>query len=218
MALATTHNVRQKRKLAVSEKFDAFKRTRSNQARGRSSATNEDVLDWLCWLDSHGGGTKAVDSTDCAAVGSKSLERCSPGRTCITRYAASTLDKGFASKFECALSETLGMSDAWNDQEKRGNPADSVKVRSAYLAHARVEQRKVGVTVQQARPMLAPVLLQLVRYIMRSSAGDLRTMKERVERSRDIALFVTAFHAVQGGLGLSHALVAQVLISRLRRF
>ena len=29
--------------------------------------------------------------------------------------------------------------------------------------------------------------------------------------SRDIALFVTAFHTVQRGLGLSHALVAQVL-------
>ena len=209
VALATARNGGQKRKLAVSEKFDAFMRTRSKQARGWSSATNADVVDWLCYLDSHGGGTKAVHSAECAAVGSKSLDRCSPGSTCATIYAANTLDKGFASKLKCAFAEILGVSETWNDQEKRGNPVDSAEVK-AYLAHVLAEQRRVGVTVQQARPMLAPVLLQLVRYL-RGSTGALRTVKERVERSRDIALFVTAFHTAQRGLGLSHALAAQVL-------
>ena len=46
---------------------------------------------------------------------------------------------------------------------------------------------------------------------MRRSAGRLRTARERLEWSRDIALFVTAFHTVQRGLGLAHALAAQVL-------
>ena len=167
------------------------------------------MLDWLCWLDSHGGGTKAVHSADCNAVGSKSLDRCRPGSACDTHYAAQTLDKGFASKLMCAFSEILGISEPWNDQEKTGNSVDSAEVR-AYLKHVRVEQRRVGVTIQQARPMLTPVLLTLIRY-MRRSAGQLRTVKKRVERSSDIALFVTAFHTVQRGLGLSHALAAQVL-------
>jgi len=140
VALATARNGGQKRKLAVSEKFDAFMRTRSKQARGWSSATNADVVDWLCYLDSHGGGTKAVHSAECAAVGSKSLDRCSPGSTCATRYAANTLDKGFASKLKCAFAEIPGVSEPWNNQEKRGNPVDSAEVK-AYLAHVRAEQR-----------------------------------------------------------------------------
>ena len=82
VALATSHNAGQKRKLRVSDKFDAFISARSTQARGWASATNQDVLDGLCWLDSHDGGTKAVHSPNCAAVGPESLERCSPGSSC----------------------------------------------------------------------------------------------------------------------------------------
>ena len=103
VASATTHNAGQKRKRVVLDKFDAFIRTRSLQARGWERATNDDVLDRLCWLGSHGGGTKAVHSADCAAVGSKSLVGCSQGSTCGTHYAAQTLDKGFASKLKCAF-------------------------------------------------------------------------------------------------------------------
>jgi len=145
VALATAHNVGQKRKLVVSDKFDAFIHTRSRQARGWASATNEDVLDWLCWLGSHGGGTKAVHSADCVAAGSKSLVGCSQGSTCDTHYAAQTLDKGLASKLKCAFSEILGTSEPWNDQEKGGDPVDSAVVK-AYLAFVRVEQRRVRVT------------------------------------------------------------------------
>ena len=184
-------------------------RARSDQTRGWASATNVDVLDWLCCLDTQGGGTKAVHAADCAAVGSNTLEGCTPGSGCAKRYAAQSLDKGFVSKLKCAMSEVLGISEPWNDKEKRGNPADSAVVRG-YLKSARVEQRRVGVTIQQARPMLAPMLLKLIRY-MRQSARQLETAKARVERSRDIALFVTAFHTVQRGFDLSCALAAQVL-------
>ena len=93
------------------------------------------------------------------------------------------------------FSKILKISEPWNDQGKRGNPVDSIEVR-AYLAHVRVEQRRVGVTVQQACPMLASVLLQLIRY-MRRSAGQHRTAKEKVEKSSNIALFVTAFHTAE---------------------
>ena len=44
------------------------------------------------------------------------------------------------------MSETLGKSDPWNEQEKRGNPVDSAAVR-AYIAHVQIERRQVGVTV-----------------------------------------------------------------------
>lgn len=199
----------QKRKRVVADKFDEFMMTRSNGIRGWESATDVDVLEWLCWLDSQGDGTKTVHAADCSAIGSGSMEQCQPGSACAKRYAAQSLDKGFVSKLKCAMSEILGKSEPWNDKEKRGNPADSDRVRR-YLTCARVEQRRAGVTVQQARPMLAPVLLSLVRH-MRSSAGKLQTAKERVERIRDIALFVVAFCTVQRGLDLSYALAAQVL-------
>ena len=60
--------------------------------------------------------------------------------------------------------------------------------------------------------MLSPVLLEVVRYLRRS-ARQLITVRARVERSRDIALFVTAFHTAQRGFDLSHTLAAQVLRS-----
>lgn len=184
-------------------------RTRSKQTRGRASATNEDVLHWLCWLDSQGGGTKAVHDADCAAVGFKTLKRSLPGSGSAKHSAALSLDTGLVSKLKYATLEVLGKSEPWNDQENRGNPADNAEVRG-YLKRARVEQRRVGVTAQQERPMLTPVLPALIRYVRRS-AGQLRTVRARVERSRDIALFVTAFHKVQRCFGLSHALGAQVL-------
>ena len=150
-----------------------------------------------------------MHDADCPAVGTTTLERCPTGSTCAKRYAEGSLEKGFVSKLKCAMSETLGKSDPWNEQEKRGNPVDSAAVR-AYIAHVRVEQRRVGVIVQQARAMLSPVLLEVVRYLRRS-ARQLTTVRARVERSRDIALFVTAFHTAQRGFDLSHALAAQVL-------
>ena len=94
VALATSHNAGQKRKLRVSDKFDAFISARSTQAWGWASATNQDVLDWLCWLDPHEGGTKVVHSPNCAAVGSESLERCSPGSSRDSHYAAQNLRQG----------------------------------------------------------------------------------------------------------------------------
>ena len=176
---AAAQNKGQKRKLVVADKFDAFMRARSNNARGWVSATTVDVVDWLCYLDSQGGGTKAVHDARCVAVGSDSLEHCLADSGCAKRYAAQSIDKGFVSKLKCAISEILRKSEPWNDQDKRGNPADSAQVR-AYLTHVRVEHRKVGVTViQQARPMLTPVMLALIRY-MRRSASQPKTVQKRV--------------------------------------
>ena len=96
---------------------------------------------------------------------------------------------------------------------RRGaHPLNIVEVR-AYLAHVRVEQRRAGVTGQQARPMLAPqVRIQFVRHAAgrRSSPNCQGAGREE----GDVVLFVTAFHAVQRDLGLSHALAAQILSVR----
>ena len=85
---AAAQNKGQKLKLAVAEKFDAFVRARSNNARGWASATNVDVVDWLCSLDSQGGGTKAVHDAGCVAVSSDSLERCLADSDCARRQRA----------------------------------------------------------------------------------------------------------------------------------
>ena len=162
--VASANTAGQRRKSAVADKFDAFLRAHTAGSRGWESATDADVHDWLCWLDSHGNGTKVVHAVDCVAIGSNSLDSCSAGSTCAKRYAAQTLDKGFVTKLKRVMVEILGKSDPWDEREKRGNAADSAAVRR-YLSYAQIEQRRAGVTVKQARPMLAPLLLRLVRYI-----------------------------------------------------
>lgn len=123
----------QQRKCAVADKFDAFLRAHTDGMRGWESATDVDVQDWLCWLDSHGNGTKVVHAVDCPEIGSTSMATCSKESTCAKRYAAQTLDKAFVSKLKCAMSEILGKSDPWDEREKRGNAADSTAVRKYCL-------------------------------------------------------------------------------------
>ena len=193
----------------MADQFDTFVRELPHDIRGWESATDVDVFDWLCWLDSHGKGTKVVHSPNCLAVGDTATSNCSLGDSCPRRYAAQSLDKGFVSKLKRAFSEILGKTEPWDNKEKRGNPADSDIVRG-YLSCSRVEQRRVGVIVNQARPLLAPVLTRLVAY-MRTSAPVLPTVGERLARMRDVALFIVAFHTMQRGFDLSCALASQVL-------
>ena len=168
----------QKRKCVVVAQFDAFMRARSQNARGWGGASDVDVQDYLCWLDSKGSGTTVVHARDCPEVGSKSLVKCEAAKGCSKRYAASSLEKGFTSKLKCGMAELLGKTRAWNDTEKTGNPVDSKRVKN-YLKCAREEQRAGGVTVNQARPMLAPLLTQVIRC-MRRTVNALPTPSERV--------------------------------------
>ena len=48
----------QLRKGKVADDFDAFMHDNSGETRGWDSAMDEDVLDWFCFFDSQGGGTK----------------------------------------------------------------------------------------------------------------------------------------------------------------
>ena len=72
---------------------------------------DRDVLVWSCWLDSHGNGTKLVHSASCPGVGLDSDSQCQPSVHCKRRYAAASLDKGHASKLQCAMMEELGKLD-----------------------------------------------------------------------------------------------------------
>ena len=59
----------QQRKCRVADNFDAFLRGRTSNERGWITATDVDVFEWLCWLDSHGNGTKLVHAVTCPGVG-----------------------------------------------------------------------------------------------------------------------------------------------------
>ena len=95
----------QQRKSRVADNFDGFVRARTSNVRGWQTATDVDVLEWLCWLDSHGNGAKLVHSASCPGVGLDSDLQYHPSRHSKRRYAAASLDKGHASKLKCAMME-----------------------------------------------------------------------------------------------------------------
>ena len=199
----------QQRKSRVADNFDGFVRARTNNERGWQTAADVDVLEWLCWLDSHGNGTKLVHIASCPGVGSDSDKQCRPGGHCKKRYAAASLDKGHASKLKCAMMEQLGKLDEWDCVEKRGNPVASPIVRG-YLSFVQGEQRRVGVGVRQAPPLVAVQLRDLVRD-MRRRGQTLPTAAERIAMIRDVAIFCLAFHPMKRGFELSVAVASQVL-------
>ena len=98
VAVTAAQNAGRKRKVAVADQIDAFVRTRSRQLRHWTGADTDDVVDWLCWSDTQGGGTKAVHDADCPAVGTTTLERCPTESTCAKRCAAGPLEKGSLEK------------------------------------------------------------------------------------------------------------------------
>ena len=72
------------------------------------------------------------------------------------------------------------------------------------------EQRRVGVGVKQAPPLVAVQLRGLVRD-MRRRPRMLPTAAERIAMIRDVVIFCVAFHTMVHGLELSVAVASQVL-------
>ena len=184
-------------------------RARTSNVRGWQTATDVDVLEWLCWLDSHGNGTKRVHIARCPGVGSDSDSQCRPGGRCKKRYATASLDKGHASQLKFAMMEQLGKLDDWDCVEKRGNPVVSPFVRG-YLSLVQGEQRRVGVGVKQAPPLLAVQPRELVRD-MRRRAQTLPTAAERIAMIREVAIICVVFHTIKRGFELSVEVASQVL-------
>ena len=144
----------QQRKCRVADNFDTFLRARTSNGRDWVTTTDVDIFEWSCWLDSHGNGTKLVHAVTCLGVGLDINAQCRPGDKCRKRYAVSSLDIGKVSKLKCAMIEQLGKHSDWDSVEQRGNPVASPLVRG-YLANAQEDQRRGGVSVKQAPPLVA---------------------------------------------------------------
>ena len=72
----------QKRKRRVADIFDDFLRPLSGGSRGWSDGMPDDVFDWLCFLDSHGGGTKWVHQRTCPGLGLEDSSACEAESAC----------------------------------------------------------------------------------------------------------------------------------------
>ena len=94
--------------------------------------------------------------------------------------------------------EQLGKLEDWDCVEKRGNPVASPLMRG-YLSFVQGEQRRVGVGVKQAPPLVAVQLRELVRDIRRR-AQTLPTAAQRIALIRDVAIFCVAFHTMKRGV------------------
>lgn len=57
---AVANTTGQQRKSSVADNFDGFVRARTQCGRGWKTATDVEVFECLCWLDSQGRGTKLV--------------------------------------------------------------------------------------------------------------------------------------------------------------
>ena len=128
---------------------------------------------------------------------------------CAQRYAANCLDKGNVSNLKMANREQLGRGEDWDPVGKFGNPCSSQLV-DAYPSYVSAEQKRVGVPVNQANPMLAHVLVELLED-MRSRAQLVKSLAQRIAITRDIALYSLAFASMRRGHDLSFTKGSQVL-------
>ena len=94
---------RQVRKNRVDDEFDAFVLIISAGSRGWTTATPDDVFDFLCFLDTQGKGTKLDNATSCRGVGRAGDDGCLAGCSCARRYVAESIRKGFVSKLKIAM-------------------------------------------------------------------------------------------------------------------
>ena len=150
-----------------------------------------------------------MHAVTCPGSGLDGNSQCRPGGKCRKRYAAAPLDKGQVSKLKCAMIKQLGKHSDWDPAKQRGNPVASPLVRG-YLANAQEEQRRGGVSVKQAPPLVASQLRRLVTD-MRRRGATLPTLAERFAMVRDVAISCVAFHTMKRGFELSVAVAAQVM-------
>ena len=154
----------QLRKGKIADDFDAFMHAKSGGTRGWDSATDDDVFDWFCFLDTQGGGTKWVHSPQCPAVGSASKGACPKGASCTRRYAAESLCKRVPFQAQDGLQ---GAFAAWGRVERShadGKPLFE-RPRGGVRTYAAEEQKRAGVTVNEAPPILQDTLSDLLRHM-----------------------------------------------------
>lgn len=188
----------------AADECDAFVLSVSGGRRGWETATPDDAFDVLCFLDTQGKGPS------CPGVGSARADVFLPGSLtpCTKRYAADSLRKGFLCKLKMAMKEH-GKGEEWDPIRQMGNPCASPLVDS-YLTFVSEEQKKVGVAVNQAQPLLAHTLLDLL-CDMRSRAQVAPQLGDRLALTRDVALFSLALFSMHRDYDLSFTLGSQIL-------
>ena len=197
------------RKHKVVLDFDAFLKSTPTGAQSWIVATDEDVVNWLCFLDTHGNGTTVVHQHGCQEFGTKHWGSCSRTLGCTTRYAAASMEKGFVSKLRVAYADIWGRTSYWSKLDRAGNPVASALV-THYVAFTHEEQKKSGIVPRQAPAMLRPELTKLLSSMRTHLAAESQAHR-RIALARDIAIFAIAFHTGRRGDDLQHALGSSVL-------
>ena len=110
-------------------------------------ARPEDVLQYLCWLDTCGPLRRTiVHSLHCEAVGTSILLGCSTEGECHRRYAHESMRTNHVSKVAMVYEKELGITFDWNNVHSTGNPGRSDLV-TQYMAFKTDLQKRGGVLV-----------------------------------------------------------------------
>ena len=146
----------QKSTSATSVKFGKFLASRtSGRILTMQEARPEDVVQYLCWLDTCGPLRRTiVHALHCEAVGTSSLLGCSTQGECHRRYAHESMRTNHVSKLAMVYEKELGITFDWNNVHKTGNPVRSDLV-TQYMAIKTETQKRAGVLVKQAPAMLS---------------------------------------------------------------
>ena len=102
----------------------------------------------------------------------------------------------------------LGITSAWNDTQRVGNPVRSDLV-VQYMTFTR-EQKNAGVLVKQVPALLDSHLKEIITP-MRTRVYYTSNTSERVILARDIALYAVAFRTTNRGDELSRTLIQRIL-------
>ena len=102
----------------------------------------------------------------------------------------------------------LGITSAWNDTPRVGNPVRSDLV-VQYIVFTR-EQKNAGVLVKQAPALLDSHLNEIITP-MRTRLHYTSNTTEGVILARDIALYAVAFRTTNRGYKLSRTLIQPIL-------
>lgn len=171
----------------------------------------EDVVQYLCWLDTCGPLRRTVvHDMHCAAVGTSDLTGCStPPGMCNRRYAHESMRTNHVSKLAMVYEKELGVLSDWNNVHKTGNPVRSDLVLQ-YMAFKTETQKRAGVLVKQAPALLSSHLGNIVRR-MQTRMQMTGSTYERLTLARDIAFFTVAFSTTKRGTELTHTLIQRIL-------
>ena len=81
----------------LADEFDSFLLAYLAGSRGWTTATVDDLVDFLCFRDTQGKGTNMVHEASCPRVGRAGDDECREESSCARRYAAESLRKGCVS-------------------------------------------------------------------------------------------------------------------------